>query len=35
MRGTFGIHLARITANFKLAMEDGLASIPPAPDEKS
>ncbi len=30
MRGTFGVHLARIAAHFKLDIEDGLASILPA-----
>ena len=32
MRGTFGVHLARIAAHFKLDIEDGLASILPAAD---
>lgn len=30
LRGTFGVHLAKIAAQFKLDMEDGLASILPA-----
>jgi len=33
MRGTFGVHLARIAAQFKLDIEDNLASILPAKDE--
>lgn len=33
MRGTFGVHLARIAAQFKLDVEDNLASILPAKDE--
>ena len=33
MRGTFGIYLARIAAQFKLDVEDNLASILPARDE--
>ena len=33
MRGTFGIHLARIAAQLKLDVEDNLASILPARDE--
>ena len=33
MRGTFGIHLARIASEFKLDMEDALASILPETDE--
>jgi hypothetical protein len=35
MRGTFGVHLARIAAQFKLDIEDDLASILPAKDEES
>jgi hypothetical protein len=35
MRGTFGIHLARIATQFKLDIEDNLASILPAKDEES
>lgn len=35
MRGTFGVHLARIAAQFKLDIEDSLASILPAADEES
>ncbi|MDQ2843569.1 MAG: hypothetical protein M3Y72_21510 [Acidobacteriota bacterium] len=35
MRGTFGVHLARIATHFKLDIEDGLASILPATDEDS
>ncbi len=34
MRGTFGVHLARIAAQFKLDVEDRLASILPAKDEE-
>jgi hypothetical protein len=34
MRGTFGIHLARIAAQFHLDIEDNLASILPAKDEE-
>jgi hypothetical protein len=34
MRSTFGVHLARIAAHFKLDIEDGLASILPALDEE-
>lgn len=34
MRGTFGVHLARIAARFKLDIEDNLASILPAKDEE-
>ena len=34
MRGTFGVHLARIAAQFKLDIEDDLASILPAKDEE-
>lgn len=30
LRGTFGVHLAKIAAQFKLNVEDGLASILPA-----
>jgi hypothetical protein len=30
MRGTFGVHLAKIAAEFKLDIEDRLASILPA-----
>jgi hypothetical protein len=33
MRGTFGVHLARIAAQFHLDIEDQLASILPAKDE--
>jgi len=33
MRGTFGVHLARIAAQFKLDIEDNLASILPAKDD--
>lgn len=33
LRGTIGIHLAKIAAHFKLDIEDGLASILPAPAE--
>lgn len=33
LRGTFGVHLARIAAQFKLDIEDKLASILPAKDE--
>jgi len=32
MRGTFGVHLTRIAAEFRLDIEDGLASILPASD---
>jgi len=32
MRGTVGVHLARIAAQFELDIEDGLASIIPAID---
>ena len=35
MRGTFGVHLARIATQFKLDIEDSLASILPARDEES
>ena len=35
MRGTFGVHLARIAGLFKLDVEDDLASILPAKDEES
>lgn len=31
MRGTFGVHLAKIAAEFKLDIEDRLATILPAP----
>lgn len=31
MRGTFGVHLAKIAAEFKLDIEDRLAEILPAP----
>jgi hypothetical protein len=31
MRGTFGIHLSKIAAEFKLDIEDSLAEILPAP----
>lgn len=34
LRGTFGVHLARIAAQFKLDIEDKLASILPAKDEE-
>jgi hypothetical protein len=34
MRGTFGVHLARIAAQFRLDIEDQLASILPAKDEE-
>jgi hypothetical protein len=34
MRGTFGVHLARIVAQFRLDIEDQLASILPAKDEE-
>ena len=33
MRGTFGVHLAPIAAQFKLDIEDNLASILPAKDD--
>ncbi len=33
MRGTFGVHLVRIAAQFQLDVEDKLASILPAKDE--
>ena len=33
MRGTFGVHLTRIAAEFQLDIEDGLASILPERDE--
>ena len=33
LRGTFGVHLARIAAHFKLDVEDRLASILPARDD--
>jgi hypothetical protein len=33
MRGTFGIHLARIAAEFRLDIEDALATILPERDE--
>ncbi len=33
MRGTFGVHLARIAAKFKLDVEDDLAKILPAKAE--
>jgi len=33
MRGTFGVHLARIAAQFKLDIEDNLALILPAKDD--
>jgi hypothetical protein len=33
MRGTFGVHLARIAAQFQLDVEDKLAAILPARDE--
>jgi hypothetical protein len=33
LRGTFGVHLARIAAQFHLDIEDNLASILPAEDE--
>jgi len=35
MRGTFGVHLARIAAQFKLDIEDSLAAILPDPDDES
>ena len=35
MRGAFGVHLARIAAQFKLDIEDDLASILPEKDEES
>jgi len=35
LRGTFGVHLARIAAQFKLDVEDNLASILPARDDDS
>jgi hypothetical protein len=35
MRGTFGVQLARIATQFKLDIEDNLASILPAKDEES
>jgi hypothetical protein len=35
MRGAFGVHLARIAAEFKLDIEDRLASILPAKDEEA
>ena len=35
MRGTFGVHPARIATQFKLDIEDSLASILPARDEES
>ena len=31
MRGTFGVHLTKIAAEFKLDIEDRLAEILPAP----
>lgn len=31
MRGTFGVHLTKIAAEFKLDIEDRLAAILPAP----
>jgi hypothetical protein len=34
MRGTFGVHLARIAAQFRLDIEDQLAAILPAKDEE-
>lgn len=34
MRGTFGVHLARIAAQFRLDIEDQLASILPAKDQE-
>ena len=33
MRGTFGVHVARIATEFKLDVEDKLATILPAKDE--
>jgi hypothetical protein len=33
MRGSFGVHLARVATQFKLDIEDKLASILPAQDE--
>lgn len=35
MRGTFGVHLARLATQFRLDVEDKLASILPAEDEES
>lgn len=35
MRGTFGVHLAKIAAEFKLDIEDRLAEILPAPATES
>ena len=34
MRGTFGVHIARIAAHFELDVEDGLASILPEKDQE-
>ncbi|PWU10680.1 MAG: hypothetical protein C5B51_03900 [Terriglobia bacterium] len=34
MRGTFGVHLARIATQFKLDIEDNLASILPAKERR-
>jgi hypothetical protein len=34
LRGAFSIHLARMAAQFKLDVEDGLASILPAKDKE-
>ena len=34
LRGTFGVHLASVAAQFKLDVEDKLASILPASDEE-
>ncbi len=33
MRGVFGVHLARVAAQFELDIEDGLASILPAENQ--
>jgi len=33
MRGTFGVHLARIATQFQIDVEDKLAAILPACDE--
>lgn len=35
MRGTFGVHLTKIAAEFKLDIEDRLAEILPAPATES
>jgi len=34
MRGTLGVHLARIAAQYKIDVEDRLASILPEKDEE-